>query len=178
MIGCARKEVQDMKTTRLSLGRLFGSYRFAGSQERAGLRVLIAEGHADNAQATALLLRLFGHEAQIAVDGPSALQAAEAAPFDVALLEIVLPRMNGWEVAKRLREGRTGKSPFLIAVTGLGREEDRRRSVEAGIDLHLVKPADPHVLQNVLEQLRFEIQGLAKGRGPGAPGPLPWGVPA
>jgi CheY-like chemotaxis protein len=178
MMGCARKEVQDMKKTRLSVGRLSGSCRFAGIQERAGLRVLIAEGHADNAQTTALLLRLFGHEAQIAADGPSALQAAEAAPFDVVLLEIVLPRMNGWEVAKRLREGRRGKSPFLIAVTGLGREEDRRRSVEAGIDLHLVKPADPQALQNVLEQLRFEIQGLAKGGGRGAPGPLPWGVPA
>lgn len=153
-----------MVTRWVPVGRRSGRSGIAGGCKRAGLRVLLAESHADNALSMALLLRLVGHEVQNAVDGPSALQAAEAALFDVVLLEIVLPRINGWEVAKRLRKRRAGKLPFLIAVTGLGREEDRRRSVEAGIDLHLVKPADPEALQNVLEQLQFAIRRPCKGQ--------------
>jgi CheY-like chemotaxis protein len=119
------------------------------------LRVLIAEGHEDNAQTTAWLLRLYGHEVQIAADGPSALQAALAGSFDVVLLEIILPGLCGWDVARRLRECKTAGRPVLIAVTGLGRPEDRRRSAQAGIDLHLVKPVDPELLRKVLERLHW-----------------------
>jgi CheY-like chemotaxis protein len=143
-----------MNATRLPIGRRARFESFPAGRNSAGLRVLIAESYADNAQTTALLLRLYGHEVQIAADGPSAVRAPEATSFDLVLLEIVLPRMDGWEVAKRLGGCRTDGRPVLIAVTGLGREEDRRRSAEAGIDLHLVKPVDPGVLRNVLAGLR------------------------
>jgi len=89
---------------------------------------------------------------QVASDGPSACQAALNKLPDVVLLDLALPGMDGWEVAKRLRGRTWEKKPFLIALTGYGGEEDRRRSLEAGIDLHLVKPVEPDFLRRVLER--------------------------
>lgn len=143
-----------MKSTRFSFPGPIGSGEVAPRREPAGLRVLIAENYTDNAQTTATLLRLFGHEVRIVTDGPSALQ--DAPFFDVVLLEIVLPRMNGWEVARRLREQGNADQPILIAVTGLGQEADRCRSLEAGIDLHLLKPVDPGFLRQVLQRIEGE----------------------
>src|SRR6516162_6114764 len=101
------------------------------------LRVLVVEDHADTAASMAVLLRIRGHEVEVAPDGPSALRIAADRPPDVALLDIGLPGLSGWHVARRLRERAPGKTPLLIAVTGYGREADRRRSLEAGIHLHL-----------------------------------------
>jgi two-component system, OmpR family, response regulator len=128
-------------------------------QDGAGLHVLVVEDDPDTAESTALLLRLYGHQVQTAPDGPSALRAAQVAPPDVVLLDLGLPGMDGWKVAKRLGEQAGKKQPLLIAVTGYGREADQRRSLEAGIHLHLLKPVDPDFLRKLL--LRFQAISMS-----------------
>jgi two-component system OmpR family response regulator len=126
------------------------------------LRVLVAEDNADGAETLARLLRLHGHETRVALDGPAALREAQDGEPDVVLLDLGLPGLDGYEVARRLRErhlGRPrGKLPLLIAVTGYADEEARRRSADAGIVLHLVKPVDFDQLQAIL--LRFRRVAL------------------
>jgi CheY-like chemotaxis protein len=122
------------------------------------LRVLVVEDHADTAESMAVLLRLHGHEVEVAPDGPTALRVAAQNPPDVALIDIGLPGgTDGWEVARRLQERAAGKMPLLIAVTGYGQEADRRRSEQAGIDLHLLKPADPEDLKTLLARFKTII---------------------
>jgi two-component system CheB/CheR fusion protein len=108
------------------------------------------EDDPDTAESTAMFLRECGHRVQIACDGPAACRAAVNQPPDVVLLDLTLPGMDGWAVARRLQEPAWEKRPFLIAVTGHDRKEDHRRSQDAGIDLHLAKPVDPHLLQRLL----------------------------
>jgi DNA-binding response OmpR family regulator len=117
------------------------------------LRVLIVEDDADCARNTAMLLGLFGHWATVAGDGASALDAARDIRPDVVLLDLGLPGMDGWEVAGRMGPA-GGKRPLVIAVTGFGMPDDHRRSSEAGIDLHLVKPVDPDCLLAILKRFR------------------------
>ena len=126
--------------------------------EPASLRVLVVEDHADTAESTALFLRLHGHEVEVAPDGPTALRIAADNPPDVALLDFGLPgALDGCEVARRLQEKAAGRKLLLIAVTGYGQEEDRRRSEQAGIDLHLVKPVDPDHITTLLARFRTII---------------------
>ena len=123
----------------------------------AGLHILIAEDRADCAESLAMLLRLFGHEVEIARDGPAALEAVRADEPDVVLLDLGLPGMSGYEVAQRIsghRAWKNKKAPLLIAVTGFGHEADRRHSAEVGIGLHMVKPIEPEQLRAVLERFR------------------------
>jgi CheY-like chemotaxis protein len=115
--------------------------------------MLVVDDNADTADSLAMLLRLHGHEVQVAYNGPAALQAAEAGPFDVILLDIGLPRMDGYEVARRLRARADGARPVLVAITGYAYEADRRRSQEAGFDHHLVKPVGPDRLEELLRTL-------------------------
>ncbi len=122
------------------------------------MQVLVVEDNPDTAVSQATILRLTGHTVDIASDGPAALVAAEARPPDVVLLDIGLPMMDGWEVAKRLRKMSLPIRPTIIAVTGYGREDERRRSYEAGIDFHLVKPVDVQELQDLLTELQGKIQ--------------------
>src|SRR5262249_29428521 len=117
------------------------------------LRVLVAEDDDDTARSTALLLRLWGYEARTAADGPAALRAAAGAWADVILLDLGLPGVDGYEVARRLRR-RPGGLPLLVAVSGYGEAADRRRSREAGIHVHLTKPANLGWLHDLLEGLR------------------------
>jgi two-component system, OmpR family, response regulator len=123
-------------------------------EQSAALRVLLVEDHADTALSLAKLLRIWGHEVEVAASGQTAVQAAEAFAPDVALLDIGLPDTTGWDVAKQLRAQATSKRPLFIAVTGWGSVEDRLRSDEAGIDLHLVKPADPDALRGLLARFK------------------------
>jgi signal transduction histidine kinase len=109
-------------------------------------RVLLVDDNVDAADSLALLLSLGGHEVRAVHDGPSALRAAAEFRPEVVLLDIGLPGMDGYEVARRLRQCAEVAGTLLVAVTGYGREEDRRRSREAGFDFHLVKPADPQQL--------------------------------
>jgi len=121
------------------------------------MRVLVVEDDAAAAQSIALLLRLAGHEAEVTADGASAVAAAEANPPDVVLLDIGLPGMDGWQLARRLRRLEGPKRPLLVALTGHGDEEDLRRSRKAGIDLHLTKPADAARLEALLSRFRSVI---------------------
>ena len=117
------------------------------------LRVLIAEDNVDCAETTAMLLRHYGYRGQIAADGRKALELARADRPDAVLLDIRLAGMDGWTLAEEIRKHWPYDKPLLIAVTGMGRDEDRRHSAEAGIDFHLAKPADPEQLRSLLDQL-------------------------
>jgi DNA-binding response OmpR family regulator len=108
----------------------------------------------DSADSLALLLGLWGHEARVAYDGPSALKTALALKPDVILLDIALPRVDGYEVARQIRSEAGMAGVLLWALTGYGQEQDRARSQEAGLDRHLVKPFEPGVLQALLAGCR------------------------
>jgi signal transduction histidine kinase len=115
------------------------------------LRILVVDDNVDGAKTLAALLRLEGHEVQVAHDGPAALEAAAAFRPETVLLDIGLPKgMDGYEVARRLQELPVARQTFLVALTGFGQEEDRLRSRAAGFRDHLVKPVDPEVLRGVL----------------------------
>ena len=122
------------------------------------LRILLVEDDEDTVWSLSMLLRVYGHEVDVARDGPTALRLAEDHAPDVALLDFGLPGgMDGCEIARRLRVMATDKPPFLIAVTGYGLDEDRRRCAEAGIHLHLLKPVDSETLNRVLEKFKAMI---------------------
>jgi signal transduction histidine kinase len=116
------------------------------------VRVLVVDDSRDAARSLALLLRMMGHDVETAHDGPAALQAARARPPEVVLLDIGLPQMDGYEVAARLRQEPETKGAYLVAMTGFGQEDARRRSLEVGFDCHLVKPVDPEAVQEILER--------------------------
>jgi PAS domain S-box-containing protein len=113
-------------------------------------RILAVDDNRDAVESLARLLRLAGHEVQLAIDGPSALEAAAAYRPEVVLLDIGLPGMSGHDVARQLRATPEGRGLLLVAVSGWGQEDDRRRSREAGFDHHLVKPVDPDALRQLL----------------------------
>ena len=116
----------------------------------ARLRVLVVDDNLDAAELLGHLLGAEGHEVKVVHDAASALEVAPQFLPDVALLDIGLPVMNGYELARRLRR-RLGSAPCrLIAVTGYGQERDRARSRRAGFDVHLVKPMDPQALLALL----------------------------
>jgi CheY-like chemotaxis protein len=121
------------------------------------MRVLVVEDNRPAADSMAFLLRQAGHDVEVARDGLSAVAAAGANPPDVVLLDIGLPGLGGWEVARILQKQPAEKHPLLVAVTGYGREEDRKRSEEVGIDLHLTKPIDVALLQQLLRRFRSVI---------------------
>jgi two-component system CheB/CheR fusion protein len=122
-------------------------------ETKAGLRVLVVDDNRDSADSLAIWLRLKGHEVLTAYDGPQALaQALEQRP-ELVLLDIGMPGMSGYEVARRLRAQPDTRRTLLVAMTGWGQEEDRRQSREAGIDHHLVKPLEPRVLEDLIARL-------------------------
>ena len=117
------------------------------------LRVLVVDDNADAAQMIADALGALGHTTRIALDGPSALATAAAFHPDVALLDLGLPVMDGYELAQHLRTGSGGRPPVLVAVTGYGQETDRLRSRAAGFCMHIVKPVDLQVLNRALDRV-------------------------
>jgi signal transduction histidine kinase/ActR/RegA family two-component response regulator len=119
----------------------------------AGRRILVVDDNVDATDSLALLLRLQGHEVRTAFDGPSALEVAEAFRPEVMLLDIGLPGMSGYDVARQLRRLPAHQKTILVAQTGWGQEEDRSLSKEAGFDAHLVKPVELAALQQLLAQL-------------------------
>ena len=124
-------------------------------------RVLVVEDNVYAAKSFATLLRLDGHDVQIAHDGPMALQMAESFQPEVILLDIGLPGIDGYEVARRLRERDEFRATRIIAMTGYGQPEDRRRSKEAGIDDHLVKPVKIDVIRSLLAEDTSRKLGIA-----------------
>lgn len=121
---------------------------------KSSLRILIVDDNRDTADSLALLLRIMGHETRTAYDGQTGVTAAAEFRPAVMLLDIGLPQLNGYEACRRIRKQSWGKSAILIAVTGWGQDEDRRRSHEAGFDHHLVKPVDPQELMRMLADLQ------------------------
>jgi CheY-like chemotaxis protein len=112
--------------------------------------VLVVEDDRTNQECLGLLLMLWGYEVRLACDGPSALEASQSFGPQVVLLDIGLPGLDGWEVARRLCR-QEGPGPLLlVALTGYARDEDGRRAREAGFDVHLVKPVDPARLKALL----------------------------
>jgi len=113
-------------------------------------RILVVDDNVDAADALSRILQLQDHEVCVAHDGDAALQMAGAMQPDIVFLDLQLPKMSGLEVARRLRSGWAVRPPLLVATTGFGQEEDRRRTAEAGFDHHLVKPIDLQVLRSLL----------------------------
>jgi CheY-like chemotaxis protein len=120
----------------------------------ARCRVLVVDDNEDSADCLGMMLTITGHDTRTAHDGLEAVAAAEAFRPDVVLLDIGLPRLNGYDVCRRIREQPWGKGTVLIALTGRCEDEDRRRSKEAGFNYHLVKPVDPADLNKLLAKLR------------------------
>ena len=120
----------------------------------SGLRVLVVDDNRDAATSLAALLQLMGNEAHTAYDGLAALDSASALRPDVVLLDIGLPGLNGYEVARRIRAEPWGGAMRLFATTGWGQDGDKRMSKEAGFDEHLVKPVDPTALMRLLGAAR------------------------
>jgi PAS domain S-box-containing protein len=114
-------------------------------------RILVVDDNADAGESLAMFLRLQGHVVWVATDGHSAMDMVLTEPPEVAFLDIGMPGMDGYELARRLRQQPALASMTLVALTGWGQEEDRRRTQEAGFDFHLTKPAEPEVLGRLLK---------------------------
>ncbi|MGH8659221.1 MAG: hybrid sensor histidine kinase/response regulator [Gammaproteobacteria bacterium] len=117
-------------------------------------RILVVDDNRDSAESLAVLLKLTGHETHTAYDGLEAVEAAAVFRPNVLLLDIGLPKLNGFETARKIREQPWGNGMVLVALTGWGQEEDRRRSEEAGFNAHLVKPVDIAALTKLLAELQ------------------------
>jgi DNA-binding response OmpR family regulator len=107
--------------------------------------VLVVEDNPDGREMLCLLLRMVGHQVAVARDGVEGVEVGLRERPDVAVVDVGLPRLDGYQVAQRLRAA-LGPSVFLIAHTSHGRPEDRQRALQAGFDVHLVKPVDPREL--------------------------------
>jgi CheY-like chemotaxis protein len=114
------------------------------------MSVLVVDDNADAAHTLARLVRLLGHTTCVAYDGEEALRAVSQFTPDIALLDIGLPKLDGWELARRLRR-QLSNNPLLVAVTGYGTERDRELSRQAGFDHHFLKPIDFRVLADLLQ---------------------------
>jgi CheY-like chemotaxis protein len=115
-------------------------------------RVLLADDNRDSADTLAMLLRVEGHEVMIAHDGAAALAAFGGFAPDIVLLDIGMPGPNGYEVARQIRQSRSGAETTLIAITGWGQQSDKERAYAAGFDHHLTKPVDTRQLSALLER--------------------------
>ena len=113
-------------------------------------RILVVDDNADTAESLAMILRRMGNEIQTAHDGLEAVQAAATFRPEVVLLDIGLPKMNGYEAAKLIRDQSGNRKVAIIAMTGWGQEDDIRRALEAGFDHHLTKPVEPAALSRLL----------------------------
>jgi len=129
-----------------------------GDEEAAyalrGRKVLVVDDNVDAAKSLAVMLKLMGNEAKTAHDGLEAIEVAATCRPDLILLDIGMPRLNGHETAKRIRQQPWGKDVVLVALTGWGQDEDRHKSNDAGFDAHLVKPIEPATLEKLLSNLR------------------------
>lgn len=122
-------------------------------------RVLLVDDNKDVASSMSRWLRLIGHDVRVALDGTEAIRIAEQFRPEVALLDLAMPNVNGYDVARTLRGASWGKDMTLVAVTGWGREDDQRRSADAGFDRHMTKPVDPLALEVFLESASRSTAG-------------------
>jgi CheY-like chemotaxis protein len=139
--------------------------------DRAGSvphRVLLVDDNRDFAESLATVLRYNGHAVEVAYDGQAALAIAREFRPEVAFLDLGLPRLDGYALAKALRDDPATSSALLVALTGWGQEKDREQTKAAGFDLHFVKPVDPATVAQVVETLRAGRAG-ASSAGAAAP---------
>ena len=133
----------------------------SGTEESAApsalRRVLIADDNRDGAESLAMLIEFSGHQVYLAHTGIDAVQMAAIHRPHIAILDIGMPGMDGYQVAERIRDETWGRHMILIALTGWGQEDDKRRAQRAGFDHHLTKPVDPATLEELLAQ---EPRGL------------------
>ena len=119
----------------------------------SGRHVLVVDDNRDAAESMAEMLKLLGYSVAVAHDGLEAVEAAERVRPDVVLMDVGMPRMNGLDAARRIRELPSGRGAVIVALTGWGQDNDRARSKEAGCDGHLVKPVSLSDLQSLLVEL-------------------------
>jgi CheY-like chemotaxis protein len=120
---------------------------------RPACKILVADDSRDTTDSWAMLLTMVGHDVRTASDGEEAVEVAQAFRPDVVLLDIGMPRLNGYDAARRIRQEPWGSEMVLVACSGWAQEEDRKRSHEAGFNVHFVKPLDLAVLQKLLAEL-------------------------
>ena len=135
--------------------------RDAAAARPAKKRVIIIEDNADARDSLARLLRMAGHEVTVAENGMAGLRAAIAGEHDIALVDIGLPDIDGYEVAQRLRASPEGRRLSLIAVTGYGKEEDRSRALAAGFDRHMTKPVAMEALEEAIDSVGSPLRRSA-----------------
>ena len=124
----------------------------AQAEARAARRILLADDNVEFADGLGAILSARGHDVRVAHDGAEALREVEEFVPEFAFLDIGMPKVHGYEVARRLRERPETAECVLVAVTGWGQEDDRRRAQEAGFDRHLVKPVEATDIEAILEQ--------------------------
>jgi CheY-like chemotaxis protein len=117
-----------------------------------GARILLVEDNEDAAESLKILLELVGHRVCVVHDGAAGVEAARASAPDVMLVDIGLPGMDGYEVAKLVRAENGLEHVLMVALTGYGRDEDRQQALAAGFDHHLVKPVNPDALLALVAQ--------------------------
>jgi signal transduction histidine kinase/ActR/RegA family two-component response regulator len=117
-------------------------------------RILVADDNRDAAESMSTVLRLMGNEVRTVHDGLQAIEEAAAFRPDLVLLDIGMPRLNGYDAARRIRGERWGKSTLIVAMTGWGQDEDKRRAREAGFDRHFTKPVDPGAIAKLIAEMR------------------------
>ena len=141
--------------------------------------ILIVDDNRDAAMSLASLMEITGNETHTAHDGQEAVEAAARLRPDVILLDIGLPKLNGFEACRQIRAAPWGKSIVIVALTGWGQADDRRKSLEAGFDGHLVKPADYDELTRLLDALQSTLTTGAHRAVPAAvTPPTAWTRPA
>lgn len=156
-----RREVGFVPAKQLPLGRIAVRSEGANqpsetqtdSPERTKLRVLIVDDNKAAATMLKMVVKMLGNEAETAGDGEEAIAtAAEFAPH-IVLMDLGMPKMNGYEAARHIRQQPWGQKMLLVALTGWGQDEDRQRTAAAGFDHHLVKPAEPNDLQQLFNSI-------------------------
>ena len=120
------------------------------NQSPARRRILVVDDNVDSAESLAMMLKLSGHDVATAHDGVDAVKLAQEFQPDLALLDLGMPKLDGYEAARTIRGQAWGQGMMLIALTGWGQAEDKRRSREAGFDAHLVKPVDFDALEKLV----------------------------
>jgi two-component system CheB/CheR fusion protein len=124
-----------------------------GPRAGTGARIVVVEDHPDAAESLVLLLELLGHDVRVFGEGLSALNAVHADPPDLMVVDIGLPDINGYEVARRVRRDPALRDAILVALTGHAQDEDKEEATAAGFDHHLVKPVEPRALEALVTRL-------------------------
>ena len=152
--------------------------RVAVARAAARCRVLVAEDIPDAAEMMRLMIECMGHDVRVAADGVQAVAIAQEFDPQIALLDIGMPRMDGYEAASQIRAA-LGRRVFLVALTGWGQEEDQRRAHAAGFDRHLTKPAEPAILESLIASVaEYRMRDMdVSGKHQDATGPLPSATP-